>query len=388
MAKPLASPMNSEGCTDPVSEKINSVGRGIRGGGAAMSEQQPWAGMDFAQLVAALDSGSITWEQATTELGGIPDNVEAAIPGYYNKINSGKTRSEVIADWLLSDARTLPGSGTSIFDPVLCELAYRWFCPPDGRILDPFAGGSVRGIVAASLGRRYTGIDLSGEQIAANEQQARSILQPYQPRPHWIVGDSQDALELAGGEYDFLFSCPPYHDLERYSDDARDLSVMDWPAFVSSYRWIIEQCCSMLRQDRFACFVVGDIRGPDGCYRGLVLETIRAFADVGLKLYNEMILVTAVGSLSIRIGKQFGDYRKAGKTHQNVLVFLKGDWRKACAAIGPVDVSLENAAVEAGAEPPQPAAAIEQTNGELRSGQDIQREQTAFGEKITLGGEV
>ena len=36
---------------------------------------------------------------------------------------------------------------TSIFDPVLCELAYRWFCPSGGKIIDPFAGGSVRGIV-------------------------------------------------------------------------------------------------------------------------------------------------------------------------------------------------------------------------------------------------
>lgn len=44
-------------------------------------------------------------------------------------------------------------SGTSIFDPVLCELAYSWFCPLDGKVLDPFAGGSVRGIVAAYLGR-------------------------------------------------------------------------------------------------------------------------------------------------------------------------------------------------------------------------------------------
>lgn len=41
-------------------------------------------------------------------------------------------------------------SGTSIFDPVLCELAYRWFSPVGGLILDPFAGGSVRGIVDVS----------------------------------------------------------------------------------------------------------------------------------------------------------------------------------------------------------------------------------------------
>ena len=63
-----------------------------------------------------------------------------------------------------------PSSGTSIFDPVLCELAYRWFTPPAAHILDPFAGGSVRGIVAAKLGRRYTGIDLRAEQIAGSRE--------------------------------------------------------------------------------------------------------------------------------------------------------------------------------------------------------------------------
>ena len=66
-------------------------------------------------------------------------------------------------------------SGTSIFDPVLCELAYRWFCPPGGHVLDPFAGGSVRGIVAAKLGRKYVGIDLSARQIEANMEQAARI---------------------------------------------------------------------------------------------------------------------------------------------------------------------------------------------------------------------
>ena len=43
-----------------------------------------------------------------------------------------------------------------------------------------------------------------------------------------------------------------------------------------------------------------------------------------MQLYNEAILVTAVGSLPIRIRKQFGRYRKLGKTHQNLLVFYNG----------------------------------------------------------------
>ena len=48
----------------------------------------------------------------------------------------------------------------SIFDPALCEVLYNWFCSGGGEILDPFAGGSVRGIVANYLGFKYTGIDI------------------------------------------------------------------------------------------------------------------------------------------------------------------------------------------------------------------------------------
>jgi len=59
-------------------------------------------------------------------------------------------------------------SDTSIFDPVLCEIAYRWFSPVGGLILDPFAGGSVRGIVASKLGRQYIGHELRQEQVDAN----------------------------------------------------------------------------------------------------------------------------------------------------------------------------------------------------------------------------
>ena len=226
-------------------------------------------------------------------------------------------------------------TGTSIFDPVLCELAYRWFCPPSGLILDPFAGGSVRGIVAAKLGRQYTGIDLSTVQIAANEQQANEICDDIKPR--WIVGDSRDAVTLAPNEYDFLFSCPPYGDLEVYSDDPKDLSTLAYDDFHKAYRDIVADCVAMLKADRFACFVVGDIRDKKGNYRNFVSHTIQAFEDAGARLYNDAVLVTAVGSLPIRVGRQFDSGRKLGKTHQNVLVFIKGNPRKATEAIGQVE---------------------------------------------------
>ena len=240
--------------------------------------------------------------------------------------------------WELPEEHVI--SGTSVFDPVLCEVAYRWFSPPAGRILDPFAGGSVRGIVAAKLGRTYTGVDLSERQLQANRLQASRILTKDDPAPNWITGDSRNITELAPGNYDLIFSCPPYADLECYSDDTRDLSTMSYEEFIAAYNVIITNAASMLLPNRFACFVVGDVRARDnesGIYRGLPSATIEAFRNAGLELYNEAVLVTAVGSLPMRCRKQFNSGRKLGKTHQNVLVFLKGSAKLATEAAGPVE---------------------------------------------------
>lgn len=156
---------------------------------------------------------------------------------------------------------------TSVFDPVLFELVYRWFSPPGGVTLDPFAGGSVRGVVGAKLGRRYVGVDLRKEQVDANRKQAGELLSESEPAPVWHCGDSRNIRSLAAGvEADFVMTCPPYADLEVYSDDPRDLSTMKYADFVSAYREIIAGACSMLKRDRFACIVVGEVRSKSGGY--------------------------------------------------------------------------------------------------------------------------
>jgi hypothetical protein len=168
---------------------------------------------------------------------------------------------------------------------------------------------------------------LSAKQIAANEAQKAEIA-PDAP-VSWVCGDSLDCLDAAPAA-DFIFTCPPYGDLERYSDDPQDLSTQEYHTFIANYKRIILRCAKRLKPDRFACFVVGDFRDKrTGNYRGFVADTINGFRDQGMELYNDAVLVTAVGSLPVRIGKQFDSGRKLGKTHQNVLVFVKGDGRRA-----------------------------------------------------------
>ena len=219
--------------------------------------------------------------------------------------------------------------GTSIFDPVLCELSYKWFNIPNGKILDPFAGGSVRGIVAAKLGCEYLGNDLRSEQIIANRENAKEVLQDSEIYPTWTCGDSLQIDTIAKGyKADLVFSCPPYADLEVYSDMKEDISNMPYNEFLKIYREIIRKSCEMLNDNRFAVFVVGDVRDKKGFYQNFVSDTIQSFIDCGLKLYNEMILVNQLGNLPMRAGKYFNGGRKVGKQHQNVLVFYKGNPKK------------------------------------------------------------
>lgn len=216
--------------------------------------------------------------------------------------------------------------GASIFDPVLCELSYRWFCPEGGNILDPFAGGSVRGVVADILGYNYKGIDLRPEQVEANRRQAEEL---KLKNTEWFAGDSNEVLDnVEFKDIDFVYSCPPYADLEKYSDDPKDLSNMDYEQFKEVYFSIIKKSVAKLKDDRFACFVVGDVRDKKGFYYNFVSDTIQAFREVGMEYYNEIILVNVVGSLAVRVRRQFNGGRKVGKMHQNVLVFYKGDPKK------------------------------------------------------------
>ena len=130
--------------------------------------------------------------------------------------DAGASKSMVEGDHFMArllrgetgDMGAMLGGGVSIFDPVVCELAYRWHTLPGDRILDPFAGGSVRGIVASTLARWYVGVDLRGEQIAANEAQTHL---GSDIAPRWIQGDSARLSEhlSPSDEFDFVFSCPP-----------------------------------------------------------------------------------------------------------------------------------------------------------------------------------
>lgn len=213
-------------------------------------------------------------------------------------------------------------NNTSQFDSLLCEIIYKWFGFPGCKVYDSFAGGHIRGTMARLLGYDYVGIELSPDQVEANNNRLSELALGGNL---WINDDSLNIDKyIEDNSVDLFFSCPPYGDLEKYTDDERDLSNMNYTQFMATYEEIIQKGVSKLKDNRFAVFVVGDFRDNQGLYHGFVKDTILAFEACGARLYNEMILVNSVGSASLRAGGAFTN-RKITKLHQNVLVFFKGD---------------------------------------------------------------
>lgn len=210
---------------------------------------------------------------------------------------------------------------TSIFDPVLCEFVYEWFVPKNGKLLDPFAGGSVRGIVAQYLGYDYTGIDLSEKQIKSNIKQAKKILDKTN-QPIWHTGNSINVLDTLKYSYDAIFTCPPYGSLEKYSDLEEDLSNMPYCDFIKAYKTILQKSIDLLKQSAYLCIVVGEFRDKNGGCVGFVPDTIKLIQSMGMVYYNEIILLTQLGNAGMRI-KTCIKNQKMVKVHQNVLVFKK-----------------------------------------------------------------
>lgn len=223
----------------------------------------------------------------------------------------------------------------SEFDPYLAELMYRWFSGEGDKILDPFAGGCVRGIVASVLGRDYHGIDLSLDQVSANYRQHKELHDRYTNlagNADWYNGDAEEVLDLMAHDHDMVFTCPPYYNLEQYTKDPRDLSRLPTYAdFLNKYSSILYKAAQGLKDNSFFVIVVSEVRAEcrgveNSQYLGLVPDTIHILRDkCNLHYYNEIILYNNLGSLPIRAPKQFDRTRKIGRCHQNILVFYKGN---------------------------------------------------------------
>lgn len=236
--------------------------------------------------------------------------------------------------------------GVSLFDPVLSEICCRWFTPFEGaKMFDPFAGDTQKGLVFGMCGYEFTGVELRQEQVDINN----NVIADRDLPVRYICDDGQNVAKYFEPEsQDMLFSCPPYYNLEVYSDLENDASNQgSYEDFLSIIRNAYTAALGCLKENRFAVIVVGDVRNKaNGEYYDFVSDVKRIFREAGAHLYNEIILVEMSSSAALRAAKSM-ESRKVCKTHQNVLVFYKGDPANIKQHFKPMTLSqAENEALE------------------------------------------
>lgn len=236
--------------------------------------------------------------------------------------------------------------GVSLFDPVLSEICCRWFTPFEGaKMFDPFAGDTQKGLVFAMCGYEFTGVELRQEQVDINNRVIADRDLPIR----YVCDDGQNVAKYFEPEsQDMLFSCPPYYNLEVYSDLENDASNQGtYEDFLTIIRNAYTSALGCLKENRFAVVVVGDVRNKtNGEYYDFVGDVKRIFREAGAHLYNEIILVEMSSSAALRAAKSM-ESRKVCKTHQNVLVFYKGDPSEIKQHFKPITLSqAENDALE------------------------------------------
>jgi len=214
--------------------------------------------------------------------------------------------------------------GVSLLDPVISEVICHWFLPEgeDNKIVDCFAGDSVFGFVSSYLGHKFTGIEIRKEQADLNNARSND-------NATYICDDGQNVdKHVEKNSQDLLFSCPPYYDLEEYSDLENDASNQEtYEDFMKIIDTAFTRAIKTLKDNRFAAIIVGDVRAKDGSYYNFHEDIKIIFQRNGMQLYNELILVEPIGLNAMRANRSMNT-RKVPKVHQNVLVFFKPEENK------------------------------------------------------------
>jgi DNA modification methylase len=224
---------------------------------------------------------------------------------------------------LASGNCVMANNNVSLFDPVLAELMFLWFCPKNGYIVDPFAGDIRKGAVAGEMGYNFTGIELRKEQYEININKIKDLELSNKVK---YINDSGENVANHINDVDMILSCPPYFNLEKYSNLDNDASNQEtYEQFMNILESGFSNAISKLKKNRFAVVIVGDIRDRNGYYYNFHEGIKSIFTRNGMPLYNELIMIESAGTAAMR-ANQLMKNRKVVKTHQNVLIFHKPDY--------------------------------------------------------------
>lgn len=212
----------------------------------------------------------------------------------------------------------------SEFNPLVAENIINFWSDENDNILDMFAG-RTRGIVAGLKHRKYYGFEISPEVHKAVSKIIKKGKNKFNKGyiPQIYCDDAVNIPAYKLPKIDLIFTCPPYHNLEKYESVKGQLSdIEDYEEFLIALKNIMKISISKLKDNGFICLVVGDFRKneeliPFDC------DVIKIMKELGVVLWDKIILQNInFGWAGIKFGN-IKHKRITSKVTESLLVFKK-----------------------------------------------------------------
>lgn len=243
------------------------------------------------------------------------------VNGFSNVVN---TKRSIGKDGEVVTTTKAHNANASVLDPVACEVIARFFMPASGgRIYNPFGGGVQMGYIAGASGYEYL-----ASEIRQNQTDANNLICSEFPGVKWVNADSSDYAP--DGEFDMVFTCPPYYKVEKYVDydglppEGELNTIPTYEEFRETLFRGYAKAIRSLKDERFFVVMVGDSRGKDGGYHCTEAETELFLRDQGLKVYNRIVYLEAEFT-RLAHAKRTLNTRKFPKREQKIIAAFKGD---------------------------------------------------------------
>ena len=125
-------------------------------------------------------------------------------------------------------------------------------------------------------------------------------------------------------KFDGLITCPPYWNLEKYSEEGID-HEKTWADFLVSYTEILTRAWNATDKATF-CIYVGDWRA-DNVYYDLIYRTQKIFEGLGATLFDTVIGHRVRTKVKIMIPQALS-FGYTVKVHEQLLIYRKGEYNK------------------------------------------------------------
>jgi hypothetical protein len=196
----------------------------------------------------------------------------------------------------------------SPFPKEVSDLCYEFFLRNSNKIFDCFAGWGDRAEKAIEWNKSYIGYDISEKVIRAS-------------RDRGIQNILANSLVADIPEHDGLITCPPYWNLESYSDNGIE-ATRTWEKFKLQYSQILKRCWTQAKSGSTYCIMVGEWRKNHKFY-DLEYVTRKIFDELGAILFDQVVISRKkISKIKIMLpqAKRLG---YSVRVHESLLVFKK-----------------------------------------------------------------